>query len=300
LPLVISPHGRNVRAAVNASKWAELPAQGRFALICPGGMGRKLPLASWGWRGQIADLARMPEIVRARLPWLRLDPRRIYAVGGSMGGQETLLLLGQYPRLLGGAGAIDSGVRYTHTAVNAQYRGRNTDGTYDHNYNWHDPSNVCGAPSLAPCDNNDHGTHTMGTMVGDDAGPNQVGVAPRAKWMTAKGCETNTCSRPALLSSAQFILAPTDLNNQNPRPDLRPHIVNNSWGGNNGADTWYQASVQAWVASGIFPSFSNGNAGQATGTATRTSSSPGGAGTSRTCPSRAPGTARTRTRRSSP
>jgi subtilisin-like proprotein convertase family protein len=163
-------------------------------------------------------------------------------------------------------GSIDSGVRYTHQAVNTQYRGRNSDGTYEHNYNWHDPSNVCGSPSIAPCDNNDHGTHTMGTMLGDDAGPNQVGVAPRAKWMTAKGCETNTCSRPALLSSAQFILAPTDLNNQNPRPDLRPHIVNNSWGGNNGADTWYQASVQAWVASGIFPSFSNGNAGPACGT----------------------------------
>ena len=108
LPLVISPHGRNVRAAVNASKWGDLPARGRFALVCPGGMGRKLPLASWGWRGQIADLARMPEIVRAALPWLRVDQRRIYAVGGSMGGHETLLLLGQYPKLLAGAVAFDS------------------------------------------------------------------------------------------------------------------------------------------------------------------------------------------------
>jgi pimeloyl-ACP methyl ester carboxylesterase len=71
-------------------------------------MGRKLPLASWGWRGQIADLARMPEIVHAELPWLRVDRRRIYAVGGSMGGHETLLLLGQYPKLLAGAVAFDS------------------------------------------------------------------------------------------------------------------------------------------------------------------------------------------------
>jgi poly(3-hydroxybutyrate) depolymerase len=108
LPLVISPHGRNVRAAVNASKWGELPAEGPFALICPGGMGRKLALASWGWRGQIADLARMPDILRERLPWLRVNRRRVYAVGGSMGGQETLLLLGQYPKLLAGAVAFDS------------------------------------------------------------------------------------------------------------------------------------------------------------------------------------------------
>jgi poly(3-hydroxybutyrate) depolymerase len=108
LPLVISPHGRNVRAAVNAEKWGDLPAQGPFALVCPGGQGRRLALASWGWRGQIADLARMPEIVRGALPWLRVDGRRIYAVGGSMGGQETLLLLGQHPRLLAGAVAFDS------------------------------------------------------------------------------------------------------------------------------------------------------------------------------------------------
>jgi poly(3-hydroxybutyrate) depolymerase len=108
LPLVISPHGRNVRAATNATMWRELPARGPFAVICPGGMGRRLPLASWGWRGQIADLARMPAIVRAALPWLRVDRRRVYAVGGSMGGHETLLLIGQFPRLLAGAVAFDS------------------------------------------------------------------------------------------------------------------------------------------------------------------------------------------------
>lgn len=108
LPLVISPHGRNVRAATNASKWSDLPARGNFAVVCPGGMGRRLPLHSWGWRGQIADLSRMPEIVRSALPWLRVDKGRIYAVGGSMGGHETLLLLGQYPKLLDGAVAFDS------------------------------------------------------------------------------------------------------------------------------------------------------------------------------------------------
>ena len=108
LPLVISPHGRGVRARTNASLWRELPAQGDFAVICPGGMGRRLPLHSWGWKGQIDDLARMPSILRAARPWLRIDPHRIYAVGGSMGGQETLLLVGRHPRLLAGAVAFDS------------------------------------------------------------------------------------------------------------------------------------------------------------------------------------------------
>jgi pimeloyl-ACP methyl ester carboxylesterase len=71
-------------------------------------MGRRLPLHSWGWRGQINDLASMPSILRTTRPWLRIDVRRVYAVGGSMGGQETLLLVGKHPRLLAGAVAFDS------------------------------------------------------------------------------------------------------------------------------------------------------------------------------------------------
>jgi pimeloyl-ACP methyl ester carboxylesterase len=62
----------------------------------------------------------MPSILRAARPWLRIDLRRVYAVGGSMGGQETLLLLGQHPRLLAGAVAFDSvtdfGLRYEQFA----------------------------------------------------------------------------------------------------------------------------------------------------------------------------------------
>ncbi|MGW9372006.1 S8 family serine peptidase [Streptomyces xanthophaeus] len=153
---------------------------------------------------------------------------------------------------------IDSGVDYTHPAVNGQYRGKNADGSYDHNYNWFDPAGVC--DTAAPCDNNDHGTHTMGTMVGDDGGANKIGVAPGAKWIAAKGCESNSCSEASLLASGQWIVAPTDVNGQNPRPDLAPHIVNNSWGGS-GGDTWYQEIVNTWRAAGIFPAFSNGNSG---------------------------------------
>ena len=36
------------------------------------------------------------------------------------------------------------------------------------------------APAGSPCDNNNHGTHTMGTMVGGDGGANNIGVAPGA------------------------------------------------------------------------------------------------------------------------
>ncbi|MFD1324323.1 S8 family serine peptidase [Micromonospora sonneratiae] len=159
---------------------------------------------------------------------------------------------------------IDSGVDYQHPALVGKYRGNLGNGTFDHNYNWFDPAGICSGD--APCDNNDHGTHTMGTMVGDDGGANQVGVAPAAKWIAAKGCETNSCSESSLLASGQWVLAPTDLNGQNPRPDLHADIVNNSWGGGQN-DLWYQQTVAAWRAAGIFPSFSAGNDGPGCGSA---------------------------------
>lgn len=160
-------------------------------------------------------------------------------------------------------GSIDTGAQFDHPALAMQYRGRHPDGSVDHNYNWFDPSQVCGSPSLEPCDNVGHGTHTMGTMVGDDGSGNQIGVAPGVRWMTAKGCETLNCSLEALLAAGQWMLAPTDLSGNNPRPELRPHILNNSWGdGPN--DPTFQPIVQAWVAAGIFPVFAGGNPEPAT------------------------------------
>jgi poly(3-hydroxybutyrate) depolymerase len=108
IPLIISPHGRGVSGLANARIWADLPAIGGFAVVNPDGEGRRLENFSWGYAGQIEDLARMPQIVSHALPWLRIDPRRVFAFGGSMGGQETLLLAAVHPRLLAGAAAFDS------------------------------------------------------------------------------------------------------------------------------------------------------------------------------------------------
>ena len=157
-------------------------------------------------------------------------------------------------------GNVDTGVEFTHPALVNQYRGNNGDGSFTHDYNWWDPTGICGDE---PCDNAGHGTHTMGTMVGGD-GPGpfapDIGVAPNARWIAAKGCEDFGCSESALLSAGEFILAPTDLTGANPRPDQAPHVVNNSWGGGPG-DTFYQDIVNAWRAAGIVPVFSSGNPG---------------------------------------
>ncbi|GAB2695927.1 carboxypeptidase regulatory-like domain-containing protein [Thalassiella azotivora] len=159
-------------------------------------------------------------------------------------------------------GSIDSGVQFDHPALAASYRGASGPGAVEHDHHWFDPSGTCGPPTAAPCDNNGHGTHTMGTMVGE-AGDDQIGVAPGARWVAAKGCETNGCSDASLLASGQWMLAPTDRAGEDPRPDLRPHVVNNSWGAGNGAevDPWYDDVIRAWTASGIFGVFSNGNEG---------------------------------------
>jgi pimeloyl-ACP methyl ester carboxylesterase len=107
IPLVISPHGRAVDGKINTRRWGTLPTVGKFAVVNPDGYGRVLPLHSWGYSGQIADLARMPDVLATKLPWVHVDRSRIYAIGGSMGAQETLLLAGRYPPFLAGAVAVD-------------------------------------------------------------------------------------------------------------------------------------------------------------------------------------------------
>ncbi|WP_033338824.1 S8 family serine peptidase [Catenuloplanes japonicus] len=150
---------------------------------------------------------------------------------------------------------IDTGVQFDHPALVGSYRGNNGDGTFDHNYNWYDAAGTC---SGAPCDLDEHGTHTMGTMAGAD-GANQIGVAPGVKWIAANGC----CpSDAALITSGQWMLEPTDLDGANPDASKRPNIINNSWGTTAPSNDPFMEDVTlAWTASGIFGVWANGNIG---------------------------------------
>jgi poly(3-hydroxybutyrate) depolymerase len=108
LPVVLSPHGRGANGRSNAEFFGTLPGRWGFAVISPDGMGRRTRRFSYGYAGQLDDLARMPRIVTRMLPWVRFDRSRIYALGSSMGGQETALLVARHPGLLAGAAAMDS------------------------------------------------------------------------------------------------------------------------------------------------------------------------------------------------
>jgi len=128
----------------------------------------------------------------------------------------------------------DTGYQWDHPALQPHYRG--WDGaTADHNYNWHDAihdstGNPCGNDSPEPCDDFGHGTHTAGTFAGDDGAAHQTGVAPGAKWIGCRNMDDGNGTPARYIECMEWMLAPTDLSDANPNPDLAPDIISNSWG----------------------------------------------------------------------
>ncbi|MFC8799622.1 S8 family serine peptidase [Promicromonospora sp. NPDC057138] len=148
---------------------------------------------------------------------------------------------------------LDTGVSRSHPALAAQYRGVTSGG----NYNWFDSV----GSSTSPSDDNGHGTHTMGTMVGTDDGAMNIGVAPGAEWIAANGCAAG-CADATLVASGQWLLAPTRLDGTAADPAKRPHVVNNSWGLDFSTDPFMEDVISAWEAAGMFSTWSNGNKGE--------------------------------------
>lgn len=170
----------------------------------------------------------------------------------------------------------DTGYEWDHLALQDKYRGWNGTGA-DHNYNWHDAihsgsGGSCGTDAPYACDDHNHGTHTMGTMVGDDLLGNQVGMAPSAKWIGARNMNVGVGTPTTYIECYQFFLAPTDLNDQNPQPSKAPHVINNSWGcdGSEGCNSSNYATMEAVVnnihAAGIVNVVSAGNSGSSCNT----------------------------------
>ncbi len=162
----------------------------------------------------------------------------------------------------------DTGYQWDHPALKGKYRGWNGSAA-DHNYNWHDAihsgGGSCGHDASAPCDDTDHGTHTMGTMVGDDGGSNRIGMAPGAKWIGCRNMDRGNGTPASYAECFQWFIAPTNLANLNPDPSRAPHLINNSWGcpPSEGCTdpTVLQAVVESARAAGIEVVVSAGNSG---------------------------------------
>lgn len=157
---------------------------------------------------------------------------------------------------------IDSGVDWQHPALQSRYRGFSGGPVADHLHNWYDATDE---GAIYPSDAFGHGTHVMGTMVGQ----NGVGVAPGARWMAVKGLNSDGAGKYSWLHSAfEFILAPGG------DPSYAPRILNNSWGTTNGADQEFKEDLAVLRAAGIFVVFSNGNRGPQAGSVSSPASNP--------------------------
>ena len=153
-------------------------------------------------------------------------------------------------------GSMDTGADISHPALQGRWRGGSN--------SWVDVIN--GRPN--PYDDQGHGTHTIGTMVGGDGpGPftQDIGLAYNARYIAAKVIDSTghfqSLSNP--FAGAQWMLDPDG----DPQTNDFPHVVSNSWvfGSINYDD--YYSTTAAWRAAGIIPVFAAGNAGPAPMTA---------------------------------
>ncbi|MBN1979167.1 MAG: S8 family serine peptidase, partial [Anaerolineae bacterium] len=169
----------------------------------------------------------------------------------------------------------DTGYDWDHPELKNQYRG--WDGVIaTHDYHWHDAihsgGGVCGADSPEPCDDQGHGTHTMGTMVGDDGitTTSQIGVAPGAQWIGCRNMNQGVGTPATYIECFEFFLAPYPIGGDpaaDGDPAKAPHVINNSWvcppdeGCDPAAIQLMQMTVENVRAAGIVVIASAGNEG---------------------------------------
>jgi subtilisin family serine protease len=152
----------------------------------------------------------------------------------------------------------DTGLDWDHPALINQYRGWNGSSA-NHNYNWWDAT---GTYPLVPDDGHGHGTHTTGTMVGDDGATNQIGMAPGAETIHCKNMtDFGSGSDATFTECFQWDLAPWNLNGLNPDPSQAPDAINNSWGYFGGGQPQFEDEIAALQAAGIVVEVSAGNEG---------------------------------------
>jgi serine protease AprX len=182
-------------------------------------------------------------------------------------------------------GGQDTGYDWDVSPLKKQYRGYKDSLNVSHSYHWHDAIkknnpkfpdsllNPCGYSTKEPCDDNNHGTHTMGTMVGEDDN-NKIGVSPESKWIACRNMDRGWGQPSTYIECFEWLLAPYDQNGKNADPARSPHVINNSWycsteeGCNPSNFKMMEEVVKNLKASGIVVVVSAGNSGSACGTVT--------------------------------
>lgn len=144
--------------------------------------------------------------------------------------------------------SLDTGVDVLHPELAASYRG----GTNS----WFDPY----GEHATPYDRTGHGTQVMGLLVGGDGSGMSVGIAPEAKWISAKIFDdAGVGTESAIHAAFQWLLDPDG----DPLTDDAPDVVNHSWSiaGAGTCNTEFLPDIEALKAADIAMVFSVGNSG---------------------------------------
>lgn len=248
-----------------------------------------LDLASAQWLAEQASVKQLIEdtiVVKVEKPVAETSPAP-QAVNTTTWGVDYVKAPQVWAKGINGQGIViageDTGVRWTHAAIKNKYRG--WDGTTaSHDYNWYDGirtslgggTNPCGIAINAPCDDNSHGTHTVGTVVGDNGTGEQIGVAPGAKWIACRNMDAGAGTPATYIRCIDWMLAPFPSAGTSAQgdPSKAPHVINNSWGCppeegcNNTPADGIQTSVQNVTNAGIMFVASAGNDGSSCATIT--------------------------------
>ncbi len=201
----------------------------------------------------VEALARRPDVARLHAnPWTKLDtvvwPSAQDNAANQTAAEWNIDLVNApdvWAQGVSGVGITvagqDTGYDWRHPALKDKYRG--WDGQEaDHTYNWHDavheenpntaPGNPCGFDSPQPCDDDGHGTHTMGTMIGEDGPQNRIGMAPGAQWIACRNMEQGWGTPATYAECYEWFVAPYPQNGdpfKDGNPQKAPHVINNSW-----------------------------------------------------------------------
>ena len=214
--------------------------------------------------GQLSQLLRLPQVQRvfANTAFPAAGPQPEPAAHGLTAsalpwGVERVEAPWAWAEGITGQGVVvagqDTGYDWTHEVLKRAYRGYDPDTeAASHDYNWHDAiheidphnrgTNPCGLNSPEPCDDHGHGTHTMGTMVGNDLDPqadgwpqaaaHPIGIAPGARWIGCRNMERGWGRPSTYIECFQWFVAPWPLGGDpatDGDPDQAPDIINNSW-----------------------------------------------------------------------
>ena len=118
---------------------------------------------------------------------------------------------------------VDTGAQGDHPAFADRWHG--LDPGVEPQHAWHDPV----TETVFPFDSGSHGTHTLGTILGDDGQGNQIGMAPGARWIASATIDRVSISQTLTDAYAAFEWAADPDGDPGTMDDV-PDVINNSWG----------------------------------------------------------------------